>query len=260
MVEGFVYVSDDRPGPLTGARAGERVKTPSWDPPWIVLAHHLDAVIVPRWPGRLFRVRSVPPSSDEERIALARAAAGVKADASYTRVFAVDVLAELRPGILFGPNGDAVAEVLECARLLTEPVAYELAAARHPSADHAYSRAWQRWLSEQPNGAQYGSSDHSNVLATPGAGPVSSPIRRGFTVLWTRVVDSARQRAGSAAFTIDAEDDEHEEVLLDPWTTAASALLDAAMALGAPDLVDPADAAVLTAAWQVIARCPRSTR
>lgn len=169
-------------------------------------------------------------------------------------MFAVDVLAELRPGTLFGPHGDAVVEVLECARLLTQPVACELAAARHPNAGQAYSRAWQRWLSKQPNCVPYRNRDHSHVLAIPGAGPVGSPIGYGFTVLWTCVVDSARRCAGSTAFTIDAEDEEDEEVLLDPWTTAASALLDVAMALGAPDLVDPADAALLTAAWQVIVR------
>lgn len=61
---------------------------------------------------------------------------------------------------------------------------------------------------------------------------------------------SARRHAGSAAFTVDGEGDEE---LLDPWAAAASALLDAAMALGAPDLAGPADAAVLTRAWQVTA-------
>jgi hypothetical protein len=43
-------------------------------------------------------------------------------------------------------------------------------------------------------------------------------------------------------------------VLLDPWATAASALLDAAMAFGAPDLLDHPDAELLTGAWQATHR------
>jgi hypothetical protein len=252
MVQGFVYVSGDQPGPMEGATVGARVRMPSWDPPWIVVDHELDTVIVARWPGRLFRVESVPPSSDEERVALARARGSLRAEARYTRVFAVDVLAELPPALLFGPHGQAVVEILECARLLVDPVARELAAVRPPDASQAYGRAWQRWLDRQPNGTPYRTGDHSHVLAVPGAGRIGSPIGHGIAVLWTCVVDRARRCAGSTAFTFD--EDEDDKVLLDPWATAASALLDAAMALGAPDLVDPADASLLTEAWCVITR------
>jgi hypothetical protein len=85
----------------------------------------------------------------------------------------------------------------------------------------------------------------------PGAGSVGSPVGDGLMVLWTCVTDSARRHAGSAAFAVDAEGD---QVLLDPWSTAASALLHAAMAIGAPDHVDAADAALPTAPWRIITR------
>ncbi|MFC3502756.1 hypothetical protein ACFOOK_17485 [Micromonospora krabiensis] len=254
VVEGFVYVVADRPGPMAGAGVGERVRIPSWAPPWIVVDHRLDRVLAGRWPGRLFRVRSVPPESDEERDALARAARNLGADAGYTRVSAVDVLEELRPGLLFGPHGDAVVDVLEHARLLTEPAARALAAARPPGADDAYDRAWRRWLDAQAGGAAYQDDDHRGVLAIPGVGPGRSPIGSGLVAVWTCVVDSARRRVGPAAFTVQTDDGEEDEVLLDPWRTAGGALLDAALALGAPDLVDAADAAVLTAAWRAVDR------
>jgi hypothetical protein len=88
------------------------------------------------------------------------------------------------------------------------------------------------------------------VLAVPGAGRAQSPVGEGFMLTWTCASDSARRCAGPATFTVDSEGD---EVLLDPWATAATALLEAAMALGAPDLTGPADAAVLTTAWRVTA-------
>lgn len=242
-----MYVGDTEPGPMARAGIGDRVRIPFPGPPWIVVDHAIETVIAARWPGRLLRVASVPPADEAERAALGRAAAGLRADAGYRRVLAVDVLAELPPWILFGDYGEAVAGVPERARRLGIPGACELAAGRHPEAARAYDRAWQRWLGRQPNGAPYQGVDHSRLLAVPGAGRARSPVGSGFTLTWTCMADSARKNAGPAAFTVDAEGD---EVLLDPWATAASALLDAAMALGAPDLTSPADAAVLTRAWR----------
>jgi hypothetical protein len=155
-----------------------------------------------------------------------RAAQNLRADAGYTRVLAVDVLAELPPWILFGEHGQAVADVLERAQRLANADACELAAERHPEAAAAYSRAWQRWLDRQPNRTRY-RGFHSRLLAVAGAGRAGSPVGSGLLLTWTCVTDSARH-AGSAAFTVD---DEGDEQLLDPWAAAASALLDAAMAL-----------------------------
>lgn len=186
-----------------------------------------------------------------ERAALGRAAQNLRAGAGYTRVLAVDVLAELPSWVLFGEHGQAVAGILERARRLAVADAGELAAGRHPEAAAAYSRAWQRWLGRQPDGALYRDDDHSRLLAVvPPPGPRGSPVGHGFTLTWTCVTGSARRHAGPAAFTVGPEG---EEELLDPWATAASALAEAAMALGAPDLASPADAAVLTRAWQVTA-------
>jgi hypothetical protein len=252
MVEGFVYVGDSEPGPMAGAAAGARIRTPSLDPPWIVVDHAIETVVVARWPGRLLRVASVPPGDDQERAALARAAQNLRADAGYSRVFAVDVLAELSPGVLFGGHGETVVEVVERARRMGTLDARELAAARHPDADQAYSRAWQRWLGRQPNGSAYQrDDDHSRVLAVPGAGPAQSPVGHGLLLTWRCAADSARRCHGPAAFALNADGD---EVLLDPWAAAASALLDAAMALGAPDLLDPRDAMLLTSAWRAAQR------
>ena len=67
-------------------------------------------------------------------------------------------------------------------------------------------------------------------------------------VAYRAVTDSARLRGKADAITID---DEGDELISEPWSTAMAALLDAAMAVGAPDLVGD-DAAVLTAAWRAV--------
>jgi hypothetical protein len=47
-------------------------------------------------------------------------------------------------------------------------------------------------------------------------------------------------------------DPDGEQLLSEPWATAGRALLHAAMAFGAPELVTGAEAAVLTADWRAV--------
>ncbi|MFI9031086.1 hypothetical protein [Streptomyces sp. NPDC053560] len=199
-----------------------------------------------RWPGRLFRAQIVPPATQEERIALASAAEDLSPHAGYTRALAIDLLEELSASVLFGPHGDAVRQVLEAGCALDEDEARRLATARPAAADHAYSTAWDRWLAEQPQGASQQGTEHAGVVAVSGVGPAPSPIGHGLSVLAHTVDKSARLRGGTGAHTTDADG---EEVLLDPWHTACAALLDTAMALGAPHLTDDRTRTLLTTAW-----------
>ncbi|WP_057241198.1 MULTISPECIES: hypothetical protein [unclassified Kitasatospora] len=248
-VAGFVLVTAKDPDYLKVATVGDRVMLPSFEPPWIVVDHTLERVLVTRWPGRLFRAEVVPPATDEERAAMARAGENLRPDAGYTRAFAVDLREEISPSLLFGPHGDAVIRVLAAGLALDEEGARSLASARHPAAGQEYSKAWHRWLAELRDTAHYRDQDHASTLSIHGAAPSGSPIGCGFSVLWQTVRTSAELRCRAGSFTIDEDGD---EVLLDPWRTALGALLDAAMAFGAPHLVDSHAAAVLTTAWNVV--------
>ena len=177
-------------------------------------------------------------------------AAGLKPDAGYTRALAVDVIEELPRASLFGPHGEAVERVLAVAHTLTGETAERLAAERHPGADEAYSAAWERWLSQQPGGEPYLGGDHAFTLAVPGAGRSGSPIGAGLMVVSSLVRESAKTRGGEGAFEVD---EEGEESMAGPWRGATGALLQAAMALGAPGLVDAAQASALLAAWRSLA-------
>jgi hypothetical protein len=244
---------------LRGAEPGTRVRTPPSGPPSILVARSLEHVTVSRWPGRLLRVEVVPPVAGEERTARERATVTRDAGAAFTRALAVDVVEELAPSVLFGPHGAAVVRVIGAATALDEDTARRLAAARHRDAFHAYGTAWERWLADQPNGAPYLGYGPREVIAVPGAGPSPSPIGYGFTVVYTAVRDSARLRGGPRAFTVIEDDDEGDDddeggddVLREPWSTALGALLDAAMAFGAPHLVDASATAVLAGAWTAV--------
>ncbi|MDH6199035.1 hypothetical protein M2272_005702 [Mycobacterium frederiksbergense] len=254
MLEGYVYVADEKPGPMTGAVVGVRVAKTPLEPPWIVVNHALAGGNIDHWPGRLFRVACVPPRSPAEDNALARAAENLRADAGYSRVVVVDVIEELDAAILFGPHGTDIIKIIEVGRLLTEDRAKQLAAQCNPGAEAAYNRAWAQWLAVQPNGSFYLNDEHLDTLLVPGAGPSGSPIGNGFLVVSEAVRRRAQQGGGSGAFTINIEG---EETMADPWATARASLQHAAMAYGAPDLISAADHAVLTQAWLSTVGHPR---
>ncbi|MFF8373544.1 hypothetical protein ACF05W_32695 [Streptomyces lydicus] len=255
VTEGFVFINDESPDCLKAATAGMRVTLPVLAPPWIVVDHVLERMLVTSWPGRLFRARVVPPTTNEERAAMARAATGLLPHAGYTRAFAVDLLEELPSSALFGPHGANVLRVFEAASALDEQTACALESARHPAAEQEYGKAWKRWLTQLPAGTPYRNHDHTTTLAIPEADPSGSPIGDGFSVMWATVNRSARDRGSAGSLTLD-EDGNH--FLADPWQSALGALLDTAMALGAPHLMDNYAVTVLTAAWNTVIE-PRSS-
>jgi hypothetical protein len=169
------------------------------------------------------------------------------AHANYTRALAVKVIEEVPASRLFGEHGEAVVAVLTFASRLEAPTARRLAALRHPEADRAYSCAFRRWLDRVGYGSVHGESDLSGTLEA-GPGPSRSPLNCGLSLVYRAVWDRAEAVIGPGAFV---EDDDGERELGPVWAAAASALLDAAMGLGAPSVASE-EAAVLTAAWKVV--------
>lgn len=241
-IEGYVYVPDLEPGVFAGASQGTVVQKPDRSPPWIVVDHAIESAIISRWPGRLWHVVVLDADGVEQ----------ASAHANYTRALAVKVTKEVPAACLFGDHGEAVVAVLSLVSRLDAATAERLADLRHPEADQAYSRAWRRWLDRVGIGPLHGASDFSGTLEA-GQGGSRSPLNSGFSLVYCVVWDRAQSVAGSEAFV---EDDEGERSFGPIWGAAASALLDAAMALGAPEVVSE-DTAILTAAWK--AACPATT-
>lgn len=224
-VTGYVFVADVDEGPMRFAAAGRTISNEDGGPPWIVVDQSIESIVVAKWPGKLWRVS-----------VLQKAAEQPAAYAKYTRAVAVEVIAEEPVSRLFGAHGDAVCRILERAQTITLDDVALLESAVSDEARAAYSRAWNRWLGD--------SHDHTATLA---AGESRSPIGAGFTVLHQRIVDCARTLTNGAALTTSDDD----ELLLAPdWWAAGEACLHAAMAQGAPELLSPGDAELLTAAWK----------
>ncbi len=237
-IHGYVYAPDADPGCLAGAAPGVIVRKPDRSPPWIVVDHSIESAIIARWPGRLYRVVVLDAEGVEQ----------ASARAHYTRAVAVQICDEVPAARLFGDHGEAVSAVISFAARLERPVARLLADLRHPLADQAYSRAWRRWLRGTRAGSAHEESDLSRTLEV-GPGTPRSPVNCGLTLTYRAVWDRADALLGSAAFV---DDEEGERTLAPVWASAAAALLDAAMALGAPAIVTEEDAVILTAAWRSV--------
>lgn len=235
---GYVYVPDEDDSVLSRGQTGAIVRLRERRPPWIVVDHSIDSIIVARWPGKLWSVTVVDTEGIEQ----------VSNDARYTRAMAVEICGEIPATRLFGEHGRGVASVIAQASRLDPVLVGELAQSRHPDAGQAYTRAWKRWLAAIGSPSDFGDSNLTGTLGIGAAGK-RSPINCGFTVLHHAVWKRAESLVGSSAFLVD---DEGERFLEPTWASASCALLEAAMAFGAPLFSEPADRLIQSIAWRAV--------
>lgn len=231
-LSGFVYVHNDDEGPMGQARTGSTVSLPDRGPPWIVVFGDIASVKATRWPGRLLRVRIIEAASElNQPLPYAR----------YTRCISVRVEAEEDVQVLFGPHGSLVVEVLEASLRIDRATAAALSRSRHPDAPAVYDRAWRAWMEQR------GISDNYKMPLdqTLSIGMQGSPIGDGLTLVYSTAFKRAKAVDGDAAF----ESDDEEVWLAEPWRGAAIVMGDAALALGAPELLVDSDRACLMAGW-----------
>ena len=240
---GYLFVAERDDGPTAGAEAGRVLSTAGRGPPWIVVHHRLDRVGA-IWPGRLWRVRIIEAATVADQ---RRHGGPPLASAGYTRAISVWVEEEEDAACLFGPHGAEVVRLLDAALNLDRAAAEQLAANRHPDADGARDRAWRTWLDR--NGVAHDRDEDLSDTLMFGGELCDSPIKDGLLALYDVVFDRARAVDGDAA----TDSDEEDMWLLPPWNGACNALADAAMALGAPDIVRAEDRDVLLAGWRAAA-------
>ncbi len=239
---GFIYIADERRDlRFAGAAPGDEIRNETRDAPWIVVNHSLDGVLLTSWPGSLWEAEildSVPSEDDT---------------GDFTRAVAVRILKRMDLHELFGPNGQAVTWIIDRASQLTREEAETLARHRAPDAGHAYSRAWLNWDQLPEDNRDF--EDWEGVIGAGDAAP-GSPVRRGLSAVFNAICTSALMIDGENAwYTMDEPEVEDPDMhLIEPWASASLALIEAAMALGAPDLSQDGDRAILTAAWRALTR------
>jgi hypothetical protein len=239
--DGFVYVPDTEATAFSGVSAGATVRNANAGPPWIVVNHSSAAVLVARWPGRLFRVAVLEKAKEQPM-----------PSASYTRAVAVLVVEELPAITLLGEQGAPLAAILERICTLSLDDALALSAAIQPSSSEIFSTAWKNWLAKVDGNSVYLDEDHEDTLQVR-VGNAISPVGYALSLISSMVFNQGRAVSGPAAIAVDAEG---EVELQAPWSGASTALLHAAMAFGAPGLLTQPQAAVLKLPWEAIMREP----
>lgn len=229
----------DEDGPMAAAAPGRTVAGRDRGPPWIVVCADPSRVI-PKWPGRLWLAEIADPATGAD---MARHGGRPRRDAGYTRAVAVTIISEAPMASLFGDHGEAVVALLSRAERLDAEQVGRLAAARVEGAGAANDRAWKNWAAANRPELDAGGRDLADTLYWEG-----SPINWGFLTLHDLISRRAELLVGEAAF----EDDDESRWLVAPWSCAASAFLDAAMALGAPEIVAAADRPLLLHAYQAV--------
>jgi len=225
------------------AQPGEVVAMPvAGEPPWIVVCFDLDQVLVAHWPGRLLQVKLELPINPEVAAAVEATNAEISSD-RWCRAHAVEVLAELDPSTLFGSHGAAMLPVLEVAEHLDEVTVAALAAARDPEASAAYQRVWNRW----------GADEIDDVTLFDLGRDGGSPVGRGLLMVEDLVNLSAKSTPEASHYgRADPDDPDGEELILEPrWHQAGLALIEAALALGAPEVAG-GEASILLRAWHIV--------
>jgi hypothetical protein len=241
--QGYIYGTKDH-GPLCRASVGDMIAKSDRNPPWFVVSHDIEEVLVSEWPGRLFHVEVLEPVTIEETPLGSR----IRADAKYVRAIGFKILAEIPVSRLFGAHGGAVCAVIDAAHRLDLSQAAKLSECRHGELDRLFSRAWSVWIdsveSQIPN--------YGYCLSAAKNGKHGSPINKGFLVLSAEVNARARLITGDGAFVEFDYYGEPEQCLNAQWSGALWSLLDAAMALGAPELLSTSENVKLMAAWQTL--------
>jgi hypothetical protein len=229
---GFVYTPAARSGPADRVATGTTILGEHLGAPWVAVSHTLDDVIVAGWPGQLWFVEILEAAPSPPR-----------QGAGSTRAVSVRVLEECSTADLFGPHGAEVCQVIQAAGRLTEEQVDRLGAATSAAAGEAYTRAWASWITRQEAASR--SQRREPATRQAGAGGRHSPIGYGLSVVHDAVFARARAVGGDEVLVPGEE----ETSLIPRWATAADALLQAALALGAPEVMPEADRKLLLSAF-----------
>jgi hypothetical protein len=186
--DGYVYVSVDDTNPVLGSmRPDIRVGGFSDRPPWIVVDHSPQSVILARWPGRLWKVRTLRKASEQPR-----------ADAGYVRATAVHVIDEVPLADLFVHNGPEIVRFLNRVSELTAAQIAALGREQDEEAARVHSLVWDRWLAETDASSHFIGETHTGTIAIGSKAP-HSPVGNAPSVLHTQLTNLARQMVGDEA-------------------------------------------------------------
>lgn len=247
--EGLTYAAPHL-GLFHGAVAGDTVKLSNRKPPFLVVYFAPHAPPITQWGGRLWRCEIIDAVSTEEEFQRNGFARPEESHRKFARAAEIRLIEDLPLTTLLGAHGARLAAVIDKAHTLTAAEAGRLAQARGANAVDVRARVFARWMAGRAMPQNRLVDGHGSLLSI--GIEEDAPARPAMTLVEHGATQSARAALNDDALLLvnfgDADAGE-EDTLLQPWASAAGALADAAMALGAPEIVTAEERAELLAGW-----------
>lgn len=237
-LKGYVYYSVDEDKRFSEAKAGDIIKNKSNRPPWIVVDHDLNSIIVTKWPGKLFEVEVLNQSNEK------KLNKGLVKDVWYTRTLGVKIIREIPLENLFGDNGVEICQIINITRNITVQQVISLSKFKNDDSREIYSKAWEKWIAIYDKESSYATDKHYDTLKIfiNNNRHISSPIKQGLAIIASQLDSRAREILGKEAFIID----KGEEYLISEWANAMEKLLHAGMAEESESLLTLEEKEILT--------------
>ncbi|PCJ35638.1 MAG: hypothetical protein COA99_13675 [Moraxellaceae bacterium] len=248
-IRGFLYVTENDDLKLFESLVGGKFIKPDRNPPWLVVNHELDGVLVTEWPGRLLKVQVLNQSNEKD------INKGLVKGVHYTRTLGVEILEELSTEVLFNPKGSMITRILDFASTMNEDDVNKLSEFEITKASKIYSNAWDEWLKIMEPESIHLNQNHSNTLAIF-ANNSRSTLNQSFSVISNIVGKRAVKILGKNAYTIDEDD---ESILDKSWSHASTILLQAAMAYNGREFITNEEIAILLTPWNSVANISPKT-
>lgn len=221
QILGYIYVSDQSNDQrFLGVKSGSIVTNASRKPPYFVVQHRAEKVIITEWPGRLFKVSTC----DNYR----RINKEILPYAEYTRSNKIEIVEELEVSTLFGEKGKEIIEIVDSANSITKYEAQTLSKQLTLESCQLYSTIWKRWLDQ--NKVVTGEKD--NFVGTTGFHSnyyddlPYSPLGNALSIIGNLLYKRVREIDWDEGIVTDNEDETNLSPL---WAKAQQILLNAAI-------------------------------
>lgn len=240
-IKGYIYISDkSRYMKFNDVKEETIIKNKSKKPPYFVVNHRLNKLIIPEWPGKLFFVETLSPYKSLNL--------NLTKDAGYTRANGIKILKELQLHELFGENGRQIKQIVDKSNNVDISEAKLLSSSLTKESCKIYDKAWKRW--NENNKIEFESSD--DYLGTIGV--ISneiklkqhSPVGEALSIISNLVYNRVREIDEENGVVVDAEG---ETSFSELWSKTQQALLNATMAYENEDLLNVNEKHTLLESW-----------
>jgi len=243
-IRGYIYSSLKDDKRFSGVKEGSIIQNIDNTPPWIVVDHLLENVLITQWPGKLFEVEIINLSKEKYLNK------GLVKDVSYTRTLGVQIIRELSVDNLFGLNGNSISQIIDVTRNISQEEVTYLSNYNIDEAREIYSQAWKKWIRLTGESSPYLEEDHFDTLEILNQNQKnSSPINHGLSIIASHINLRAKEVLGENAVTIDEDGEVNLNSL---WAEACERLLHAGMSFESNDLLSPTEKEILLLPWRKV--------